>query len=209
MAKIGLIDYGMGNLFSVQQAFKRLNQPLNNVRDKNSIVECDALILPGVGAFDAAMVNLQKTNLIPSIIDWVNNGKPLLGICLGLQLLFEGSDEGSLKGLGLIKGHIRRLPQEENERIPHMGWAPISIKNQCPIFNNDLGSDWMYFVHSYSACPSEEKNIVATSKFGTTDVTAMVWHKNTGACQFHPEKSGKKGQELLLNWIKWLENAEY
>ena len=157
MAKIGLIDYGMGNLFSVQQAFKRLNQPLDIISDIKALNFCDALILPGVGSFDPAMTNLKKTDLIPSIIDWVNNGKPLLGICLGLQLLFESSDEGNLKGLGVIKGQIRKLPKEENERIPHIGWSPIYKTNECPILENYPDSNWMYFVHSYSACPLEQK----------------------------------------------------
>ena len=199
----------MGNLFSVQQAFKRLNQPLDIVNDIKTLKFCDALILPGVGAFDPAMINLSKTDLIPSIIDWVNNGKPLLGICLGLQLLFESSDEGALNGLGVIKGHICRLPQEKNERIPHIGWSPISKINECPILENNSDSNWMYFVHSYSACPLEEKNTVATTKFGSSNVSSMVWHKNTGACQFHPEKSGVAGQLLLSNWINWLKRNHY
>ena len=209
MTKIGLIDYGMGNLFSVQQAFKRLNQPLDIICDIKALNSCDALILPGVGAFDPAMINLSNTDLIPSIIDWINNGKPLLGICLGLQLLFESSDEGALNGLGIIKGHIRRLPEEKNERIPHIGWSPIYKTNECPILENHNDSNWMYFVHSYSACPLEQKNIVATTKFGKTDVSSMVWHKNTGACQFHPEKSGNAGQKLILNWINWLKENKY
>ena len=204
--KIGLIDYGMGNLFSVQQAFKRLNQPLVIVNNLNTFEDCDALILPGVGAFDPAMINLKKTYLVPSIIEWVNNGKPLLGICLGLQLLFESSEEGNLDGLGVIKGHIRRLPLEKDERIPHIGWSPISKKNECPIFRTDSDSNWMYFVHSYYACPKEQKNLIATTKFGTSEVSSIVWHKNTGACQFHPEKSGIAGQKLLSNWLKWLKN---
>jgi len=199
----------MGNLFSVQQAFKRLNQPLEIVSGNNDLNCCDALILPGVGAFDPAIENLQRTNLIPSIINWIEDGKPLLGICLGLQLLFESSDEGNLKGLGVIKGHIRRLPQEKNERIPHIGWSPIFKKNECPIFKNDSDSNWMYFVHSYSACPLERQNIVATTKFGNSNVSSMVWHKNTGACQFHPEKSGVAGQKILLNWIKWLKSSKF
>ena len=136
MAKIGLIDYGMGNLFSVQQAFKRINQPLDIICDIKKLKFCDALILPGVGSFDPAMTNLKKTNLIPSIIDWVNNWKPLLGICLGLQLLFESSDEGNLKGLGVIQGKIRKLPEEKNERIPHIGWSPIYKTNKCPILED-------------------------------------------------------------------------
>ena len=207
MAKIGLIDYGMGNLFSVQQAFKRLNQPLEIISDIKTLRFCDALILPGVGSFDPAMTNLKNTNLIPSIIDWVNNGKPLLGICLGLQLLFESSDEGKLKGLGVIKGKISKLPEEKNERIPHIGWSPIYKTNECPILENYPDSSWMYFVHSYSASPLEQKNTVAITKFGKTDVSSIVWHKNTGACQFHPEKSGVAGQKLILNWINWLNQA--
>jgi len=209
LAKIGLIDYGMGNLFSVQQAFKRLNQPLNIVSDIKSLSYCDALVLPGVGSFDPAITNLRNTDLIPSIIDWVNNGKPLLGICLGLQLLFETSDEGVLKGLGVIKGHIRRLPEEKNERIPHIGWSPIYKTNECPILENFTDSNWMYFVHSYFASPLEQKNTVASTKFGKTDVSSIVWHKNTGACQFHPEKSGIAGQKLIFNWINWLKKSKY
>ncbi len=209
MAKIGLIDYGMGNLFSVQQAFKRVNQPLELISNINAIKFCDALILPGVGSFDPAMTNLKKTDLIPSIIDWVNNGKPLLGICLGLQLLFESSDEGNLKGLGVIKGKIRKLPDEKGERIPHIGWAPIYKTNNCPILENFPDSNWMYFVHSYSACPLEQKNTVATTKYGKTYFSSIVWHKNTGACQFHPEKSGIVGQKLIFNWINWLKKTKF
>ena len=209
MAKIGLIDYGMGNLFSVRQAFKRVNQPLDVISDVKKLNSCDALILPGVGAFDPAMSNLKKTDLIPSITNWINNGKPLIGICLGLQLLFETSDEGNSKGLGVIKGHIRKLPQEKNERIPHIGWSPIHKTNQCPILENYPDSSWMYFVHSYSACPLEPKNIVATTKYGNTAFSSIVWHKNTGACQFHPEKSGIAGQKLIFNWINWLKKTTF
>ena len=209
MTKIGLIDYGMGNLFSVQQAFKRLNQPLDVISDIQALISCDALILPGVGAFDPAMINLSNTDLIPSIIDWVNNGKPLLGICLGLQLLFESSEEGDLKGLGVIKGHIRRLPEENNERIPHIGWSPIYKTNECPVLKNYPDSNWMYFVHSYSAFPLEKENTVASTRFGRTEVSSIVWHKNTFACQFHPEKSGVAGQKLILNWINWLKKSKY
>ena len=209
MAKIGLIDYGMGNLFSVQKAFGRLNEPLHIVNNKNSLKGCDALILPGVGAFDPAMINLQKTDLIPTIINWVNNGKPLLGICLGLQLLFESSEEGEIKGLGVIKGHIHRLPKEENERIPHIGWSPIAKINECPILENNNDSNWMYFVHSFSARPQEQKNLVAITKYGNSNISSIVWHKNTGACQFHPEKSGLAGQRLLSNWISWLKKSKF
>ncbi len=209
MTKIGLIDYGMGNIFSVQQAFKRVNQPLDVVCDHKTLKRCDALILPGVGSFDPAMTNLNNIDLIPSIIDWVNNGKPLLGICLGLQLLFESSEEGNLKGIGVIKGKVRKLSKEKNERIPHIGWSPICKTNECPILENYPDSNWMYFVHSYSAFPLEQKNIAATTKFGSAAISAIVWHKNTGACQFHPEKSGLAGQKLIFNWINWLKKTKF
>ncbi len=209
MAKIGLIDYGMGNLFSVQQAFKRVNQSLEIISDFKTLKFCDALILPGVGSFDPAMTNLIRTDLVPSIIDWVNDGKPLLGICLGLQLLFESSEEGNLKGLGVIEGQIRKLPEKKNERIPHIGWSPIYKKNDCPILENCSDSNWMYFVHSYSACPLDQKITAATAKFGDTDFSSIVWHKNTGACQFHPEKSGIAGQKLIFNWLNWLKKTKF
>ncbi len=209
MTKIGLIDYGMGNLFSVQQAFKRVDQPLNIISDIKTLRLCDALVLPGVGSFDPAMTNLRNTDLVPSIIDWVNDGKPLFGICLGLQLLFESSDEGTSKGLGVIKGQIHKLPKEENERIPHIGWSQITKTNECPILENYPKSDWVYFVHSYSACPLEAKSTVATTKYGETDFSSIVWHKNTGACQFHPEKSGLAGQKLIYNWLNWLKKTNF
>ena len=199
----------MGNLFSVQQAFKRVNQPLEIINDPKALSFCDALILPGVGAFDPAITNLKRADFEPLIIDWVNNGKPLLGICLGLQLLFEGSEEGRMKGLGVIKGQIRKLPNENNERIPHIGWAPIKKTNECPILDNYPNSNWMYFVHSYRACPTKQENTVAKTKFGKTDFSSMVWHKNSGACQFHPEKSGIAGQKLIYNWINWLKTTKF
>jgi glutamine amidotransferase len=182
---------------------------LDIICDIKKLQSCDALILPGVGAFDPAMMNLRKTGLVPSIINWINNGKPLIGICLGLQLLFERSDEGTSEGLGVIKGHIRRLPKEKNERIPHIGWSPIYKTNECPILENYPDSNWMYFVHSYSACPLEPKNTVAKTKFGKTEVSSIVWYKNTGACQFHPEKSGIAGQKLIFNWINWLKKNKF
>ena len=130
---IGLIDYGMGNLHSVQKAFKRLDQPLKIVQNPNDLVKCTALVLPGVGAFDPAMDHLKQTQLIPHIINWANENKPLLGICLGLQLLFESSDEGNSKGLGILKGNIQHLPRNQSQRIPHMGWSPLKSENDCPI----------------------------------------------------------------------------
>tara|TARA_Y100001968_G_scaffold239748_1_gene223249 strand:- start:816 stop:1409 length:594 start_codon:yes stop_codon:yes gene_type:complete len=194
----------MGNLHSVNQAFKRLNQSIIHVKKPSDINGCKALILPGVGAFDPAIKNLQETKLIPHINEWVKNGNPLLGICLGLQLLFESSDEGKSKGLCLLKGNIKHLPKDQSERIPHMGWSLLQEEENCPLLGKGEPPSWMYFVHSYFAVPSEKTNLSASVKFGERKVTAIVWKDNFGACQFHPEKSGKAGERLLMNWIEWL-----
>ncbi len=204
---IGLIDYGMGNLHSVQKAFKRIGQPLRIVSNPQELNGCDALILPGVGAFDPAMEQLKQTKLIPCLTKWGEEDKPLLGICLGLQLLFESSDEGSSKGLGILKGNVHRLPKGQGERIPHMGWALLNHQNNCPLIDNNDQQNWMYFVHSYAAVPIEKGDLAATAKFGQTEVTAMVWKGRIGACQFHPEKSAKAGQRLLIRWLKWLNDG--
>ncbi len=200
---IGIIDYGMGNLHSVQQSFKRLDQSIKIVKSPNDVHECNALILPGVGSFDPAMENLRRTDLIPKIKSWVKDGKPLLGICLGLQLIFESSEEGNSEGLGLLKGKVCNLPRNTKERIPHMGWSLLKQIKECPLLDNENTSRWMYFVHSYSAIPSPE-DLAATVSFGDSEVTAIVWKDSLGACQFHPEKSGKSGQRLLSSWLKWL-----
>ena len=203
---LGLIDYGMGNLHSVQQAFKRLEQAIKIVKGPDDLKSCGALVLPGVGAFDPAMDHLKQTKLIPHLKKWAKDGKPLLGICLGLQLLFESSDEGISSGLGILKGHVQQLPTDQGERIPHMGWALLKNENNCPLLNEKDKANWMYFVHSYSAIPLNQSDLAATSKFGQTDVTAIIWRENISACQFHPEKSARAGQNLLLRWIDWLEN---
>ncbi len=194
----------MGNLHSVQQAFKRLNQEIKIIREPADIKICQALILPGVGAFDPAMEQLKKTNLIPHLHEWVKQEKPLLGICLGLQLLFESSEEGKSKGLGLLKGQIKLLPANQGERIPHMGWAQLNPKKNCPLLDQSDQESWMYFVHSYAAIPNQISDLAATAKFGGTEVTAIIWKKKLGACQFHPEKSSKSGEKMLSRWLTWL-----
>ncbi len=201
---IGLIDYGMGNLHSVQQFFKRQNLSLKIVKKPCDLSDCNALILPGVGAFSPAMINLKQTNLIPELQKWALDKKPLLGICLGLQLMFESSDEGKEKGLGLIKGKVKSLPITKGENIPHMGWAPLIQNKKCPLLESDNINQWMYFVHSYAAIPSNIEDVAASVKFGDTKITALIWKDNLAACQFHPEKSGKSGEILLSNWINWL-----
>ncbi len=205
--RLGLIDYGMGNLHSVQKAFERLNQTLKIVRSPKELNDVDALILPGVGSFDPAMNQLNQTQLIPHLRLWANENRPLLGICLGLQLLFESSDEGSKPGLGIFKGKVQKLPKDQGERIPHMGWSLLNQQSECPLLNSTDKNNWMYFVHSYSAIPKDQADLAATTQFGQSQVTAIVWKGRVGACQFHPEKSSKAGQIMLKRWINWLNSG--
>ena len=207
--KLGLIDYGMGNLHSVENAFKRIGTQIYIVKRPLDLNNCTALILPGVGAFDPAMQHLERTKLIPYIQDWIINEKPLLGICLGLQLLFESSEEGKSKGLGVIKGHVKKLPKTPNELIPHMGWSLLQGKRSCPLIDKKTNNNWMYFVHSFYAVPDNEKDLAATTIYGEQEVSSIIWKGRLGACQFHPEKSSQAGQRMLLRWLNWLkEGAE-
>ncbi len=203
--KIGLIDYGMGNLHSVQTAFNRINVSLEIIRSPNEIETCNALILPGVGAFDPAVEQLEKANLFKPLQEWGKLNKPLLGICLGLQLLFESSSEGQLRGLGIFKGKVIKLSPSQRERVPHMGWSKIVPQsNYCPLLSKSETNNWLYFVHSFSAIPKNSCDLAASTQFGDFELTAMIWKGNIGACQFHPEKSGKTGEIMLIRWINWL-----
>jgi glutamine amidotransferase len=204
MQRIGLIDYGMGNLHSVRRALERHTASIIPVEAASSMDSCDALVLPGVGAFDPAMERLHRSDLVVPIRDWCQSGRPLLGICLGLQLLFEGSDEGEAEGLGVISGQVRSLQRQRGVPIPHMGWAPLMPINPSPLVSSAPEREWMYFVHSYAAEPREAATITASVPYGSTTVTAAVWQGKVGACQFHPEKSSDDGQSLLKRWLSWL-----
>ena len=205
MTHIGLIDYGMGNLHSVQRALERLEAQVQSVQTPEQMEGCTALVLPGVGAFDPAMERLEATALAAAIRDWCHSGQPLLGICLGLQLLFEASDEGQARGLGLLGGRVQALPRSPGHPVPHMGWAPLQPASASPLLPNDSQPAWMYFVHSFAAVPSDPACITASVDFGATRVTAAVWQGVVGACQFHPEKSGVAGQHMLQRWLRWLD----
>ena len=194
----------MGNLHSVENAFSRLSQRCLKVRSPGDLDQCDALILPGVGSFDPAMENLASTGLIPALRQWATDQRPLLGICLGLQLLFDNSAEGHLDGLGLISGHVERLPDDPGERIPHMGWSPLDVQVPSPILSQNHPKPWVYFVHSYVASPQNQTALAATTQFGSKSVAAVVWEGRVGACQFHPEKSSEDGSALLSRWLDWL-----
>jgi glutamine amidotransferase len=208
MTSIGLIDYGMGNLHSVQRAFERLGCSIQAVTSGSAMESCDALVLPGVGAFDPAMESLHSAALVPALHRWCNDQRPLLGICLGLQLLFEGSDEGEREGLGLLAGHVAALPRQSGHPIPHMGWEALQAMTPSPLLPEDGKPEWMYFVHSYAAMPRDPACITAAVSFGQHSLTAAVWQGRIGACQFHPEKSSLSGEAMLRRWVRWVEQLE-
>lgn len=194
---IAIMDYGTGNLKSIRNGFLKVGVDATITRDPYKIENADALILPGVGAFGRAMKHLEDYKDL--IHDYINSGKPFLGVCLGLQLLFTKSqeDEG-IKGLDVFKGEVLRLP--EGLKIPHMGWNNLKIVNKCPIFK-ETGNDYVYFVHSYYVKPEDESIIAATTDYGI-DVTAAICKDNVFATQFHPEKSGEVGLNILKNFVK-------
>lgn len=205
---IGIIDYGMGNLFSVSKALERLNVPFFISDEREKLMNANGLILPGVGSFRDAMVRLNESGLSEMIKQFVETGKPLLGICLGMQLLFDDSEENGLtKGLGLLSGHVERLPGRTSEgldyKVPHMGWNKLTFKRPTIIINN-ICEGHVYFVHSYYVKTHDEEVIIASSDYHI-EVPAVVGKKNILGMQFHPEKSSKLGMQLLKNFSEMVE----
>ncbi len=195
---IAIIDYGVGNLFSLTSSFKYVGADVCVTSDPEEIKKADKIILPGVGAFGDAIKKLKDTGLDKIVIEEANNGKPLMGICLGMQLLFEKSYEyGEHNGLGLLKGSV--VPMEnyidKSLKIPHIGWNALSIKKESPLFKYLKNGDHVYFVHSYFAKDCDE-SLLATTEYGK-ELTAAVAYKNVYGCQFHPEKSGDIGLKIL------------
>ena len=199
---IAIIDYDAGNLKSVQKAFLHLGKESIITRDATEILSADKVILPGVGAFGEAMEKLHKYNLVPIIESVVEKQIPLLGICLGLQLLFEESDEApGCKGLSLLKGKILRIPDKVGLKIPHIGWNSLSIDENKKLFQDIPDESYVYFVHSYYL-KAEEPQIVAARTEYSTMIDAAVEANNIYACQFHPEKSGEVGLKILNNFAE-------
>lgn len=195
---IAIIDYGVGNLFSLVSSLKAIGVDAVVTSDIETIKNADKLILPGVGAFADAAKKLRDSGLDKVVIEQTKNGKPLMGICLGMQMLFEKSFEyGEHQGLGLISGQV--VPMEgkipENLKIPHIGWNGLKFKNQSPIFKYINEGDCVYFVHSYYA-ETPDDNLIATCEYGK-ELTAAVQKGNIYGCQFHPEKSGSVGLKIL------------
>lgn len=195
---LAIIDYGVGNLFSLQCSLKKIGVEAVVTKDADVIKNADRIILPGVGAFGDAAEKLRATGLVDVIKEQAQSGKPFLGICLGMQLLFDkGYEYGEHDGLGFIKGNVipleGKIPAELN--IPHMGWNALSLDKNCPLFKYIEDGDCVYFVHSYFATDCNE-SVVATAEYGIP-VTAAVCKGNIFGCQFHPEKSGETGLKIL------------
>lgn len=199
---IAIIDYDAGNLKSVEKAFEYLNEKAVITRNRKDILNADRVVLPGVGAFGDAMNNLRKFNLDRVIHEVVDSRIPFLGICLGLQLLFESSEESpGVEGLGILKGKIVKFQSNNNLKIPHMGWNSLHLQNEGKLFEGIEDGAYVYFVHSYYLAADDEEIVKATAEYGTT-IHASVEKDNVFACQFHPEKSSNTGLHLLQNFAK-------
>ena len=202
---IAILDYGAGNLRSVELAFARLGVPTVVTNDAAVAMQADGLILPGVGAFADAMQALENSGLIPALIHANETGKPLLGICLGMQALFEGSEEGEgVKGLGFVKGFVRRLPDVKGLKIPHMGWNNIRAEKKSPLLQDLPEEPYVYFVHSYACFADNADDVLTTTEYGVR-FCSSVQRGNVFGTQFHPEKSGRVGEQMLKNFAAYVE----
>jgi glutamine amidotransferase len=207
---ISIIDYGMGNLRSVRKGLEKAGCQANVIHTPQQVSDAQALVLPGVGAFKKCLLNLESLNLITPLLKSIESGKPFLGICLGLQILFSESEEfGKTPGLNVIKGKVIRFKTDESMRtsgngaahlkIPHMGWNTITIKKENPYLKNTGRSPFLYFVHSYYVSPDNTDIITTTTQYGVEFVSS-IWKDNIFACQFHPEKSQSIGLNILKNF---------
>lgn len=201
---IAIIDYGMGNLRSVHKAFEAVGHQPMVTREAQVIADASHVVLPGVGAFGDCMANLEQYELIDPIRSAIQSGKPFLGICLGLQLLFTESEEfGTHKGLGIIPGRVRKFVLESAVKVPHMGWNQIEIVRSAPPFDGIKTGSHCYFVHSYYVEPADSAVVAAVTEYGHPFASA-VWKDNVVACQFHPEKSQRVGLQIIKNFGAWM-----
>lgn len=198
---IAIIDYDAGNLRSVEKALLSIGEETIVTRKHDEILAADKVILPGVGAFGDAMKKLGEYGLVDTIHEAVDSGKPFLGICLGLQLLFRRSDESDgVEGLSILPGEILRIPDAPGIKIPHIGWNSLKVKDDARLFNGLGENPYVYFVHSYYLKADDENIVAATTEYGGTLIHASVQKDNVYACQFHPEKSGSVGMQILKNF---------
>lgn len=196
-----IVDYGMGNLKNVYNALKYLNIPSKISNEISEIRSADKLILPGVGAFNKAMYNLNNTGLSDVIKDKVNSGTPLLGICLGMQMIFKkGYENGICDGLGFIDGEVKLLAPTEKVKIPHIGWNRLEYSNKNDLIKGLEENSFVYYVHSYVATNVKDKNLIGFSNYGGIKIPSIVCNDNVYGTQFHPEKSGEIGLRILKNF---------
>lgn len=208
MVAIAVIDYGMGNLHSACKGLEQVGGKPYLVTTPTEIAQADAFVLPGVGAFDPAMQHLRERDLVAPIQTAIAQGKPLLGICLGMQILFESSAEGQEAGLALLPGRVQRFTPEPHLTIPHMGWNQLHLSHPShPLWKNLPRDPFMYFVHSYYVAPQNPQVTAATVTHGQQTVTAAIAHDNLVAVQFHPEKSSLNGLRLLANFVEWVKEG--
>ncbi|MBW2511800.1 MAG: imidazole glycerol phosphate synthase subunit HisH [Deltaproteobacteria bacterium] len=203
---ITIIDYEMGNLRSVEKAFEKLGFDARVSNNPDDLLTTDKVVLPGVGAFKDCITNLRDGGFVEPLLQHVEAGKPLLGICVGMQMLFDESEEfGRHKGLGLIPGKVTRFPagmEERGERlkVPHMGWNTIQIQRPAPIFKDTAEGSYVYFVHSYYCAADNPDDVAASCRYGDIVFTAAIWRDNLMATQFHPEKSQDVGLKIFENF---------
>ncbi len=199
---VAIIDYGAGNLSSVKKAVDFLGYESEITQDKDKILAASHVILPGVGSFGDAMESMRQRNLVETVKMAAVSSKPFLGICLGLQLLFESSEESpGVEGLGLLEGKIVRIPQKDNLKVPHMGWNSISLTQKNGVFDGIEDNGYFYFVHSFYLKDAKETVVAATTEYGVT-IQCAVQKGKLCATQFHPEKSGRLGLRLLENFLR-------
>lgn len=201
---IGIIDYGGGNLGSVVNACRFLGLEGQLLTEPDQVEACQALVLPGQGMFGDCMQRLRAAGFEAPVHTWVEAGRPFLGICVGLQILFDGSDESpDVPGLGVLPGRIRRFDLDASFKVPQMGWNAVQqLRPECPLFEGVDDGAYFYFVHSYYADPSEASVTAGTTHYGG-DYTSVVWKDNVVAAQFHPEKSQAAGLALFRNFARW------
>ena len=198
---IAIIDYGAGNIQSVSKALKHIGCDCFITNKKDEILSADGAVLPGVGSFGDTVDSLNKFGIKEAVIEFINSGKPFLGICLGLQLLFPGSDESKgAEGLGIFDGTITKIPNGEGLKIPHMGWNSLNITKGSRLFEGIEENPYVYFVHSYYLNAADKSIVAAQTEYGVT-IDAAVERGNVFATQFHPEKSGEVGLKILKNFV--------
>jgi glutamine amidotransferase len=200
MQKSLIVDYGMANLRSVQKALEKVGHPAEISGDPNRVAEADKVVLPGVGAFRDAIARLRESGLDVPLQEHVRAGKPFLGICLGLQLLFTRSyEDGEYQGLDLFPGEVVRFPDQPGLKVPHMGWNHLRVRRAAPVLQELPPDPAVYFVHSYYVVP-QDRGLTATETDYPTPFTSAIWHENVFATQFHPEKSQRVGLQMLRNF---------